>query len=364
MENMNKNNDKIGIVGATMQDDYGLIMSHLGLCEILQKYHNRISIIPPPFTKNYCRTSIPLFQKRYQTSQKLSLKVLSKYNDNFSTFLLGPGEVWDWNFYSNGCADSFSYLNFVSGDKHIVTYGTTFKLDYPSVLIAHPDKHLEYKERLKRFNCIGVASEEDLNILRSFYGITNAECVIDASFLPTREFFLNFIDHQPSRIKNSLTIYPINNISQNKMADKCAATLNCGVQKIATGNPYECQRLKDCSIVLDNVFILNPPEKHMSFQNWLRYIAYSKYVMCCDYASVVASIIFKKNFIVFENADDTRIKTLTDKLGLQNRVVKNHETEKALRLFQEVIDWKDVYKKLDQFRNKSIAFLIKSLRAN
>lgn len=361
-KDMSINNKKIGIIGATMQDDYGLIMSHMGLCEFLKTRGVNFSIIPSPYTKNYCKTSIPLFKKMYPISKKISLSSFTDYNKEFDTFLLGPGEVWDWNFYVTGCADMCSYLKFVDNTKKIITYGPTFKWDYPTVLISRPDKHLEYKKQLKRFNNITVTSQGDSDILNDFYDIKDVKPVIDAMFLPPRKFFLDFINYQPKQIKNTLTIYPINKISRNETADNCAKMLRCDIQKIATGNPYECQRLKDYSIVLDDITILNPPGQHLSIRDWLKQIIYSRYVMCCDYSSLCVAIRFMKNFIVFQDPDDTRIEFLINKLGLQERMIENHDHEKAIKLFKTKIDWISVYEKLKSFKKESIISLLSSIK--
>lgn len=358
---MDKPKYKIGLIGATMPDDYGLIMSHLGLCEFLKTNRVNFSIIPPPYTKNYCKTSIPLFSSLYSISKKMSLASYNKYNKEFDTFLLGPGELWDWNFYTGYTADTCSYLKFVDDTKKIITYGPTFKLDYPTVLISRPDKHLEYKEQLKRFNNITVASQEDSYILNDFYDFKEVKPVIDAMFLPKRQFFLDFIKNKKRVYDNVLTIYPINKISRRETAIEIANRLKCKLVKIATGNMYDCQQLINYSIVLDDIEISNPPENPMKFEDWLETIFNSRYILCCDYYSICVSVMLMKNFVIFEESDDTRVKFIINKLGLQNRVIQNHDIDKAVELFNTEIDWKPIYYNLRNFRNESIINLNKIL---
>ena len=83
--------------------------------------------------------------------------------------------------------------------------------------------------------------------------------------------------------------------------------------------------------------------------------------MCCDYYSLCVCILFKKDFIVFEDPDDTRINFLCNKLGLSNRIIKNHEHDKAIELFNQCIDWDMIYNEFNKFKERSIEKINKML---
>lgn len=357
---MNNKKYKIGIIGETMQDDFGSIMEYLGLCEYIKNSGVSYIVIPPAGKKDWCKTSVPLFTEKYNCSKKLPISQYNTYNNIVETYLLGPGSNWDIKKHSGINADYCSYILFNDNCK-MTSYGTSFILDYPSILISKLDKHLEYKQQLSKFNIISVSSQEDSNILKDFYEIDNCASVISSMFLPKRQFFLDFIKNKKQIKDNVLTIYPLNTISRRETALDVSNKLNCGLVKIATGNTAECKKLIDFSIVLDNIEISNPPENPMKFDKWLETIFNSKYIMCCDYYSLCICIMFMKNFVVFEDSDDTRISFLVNKLGLQDRMIKNYDTNKAVELFNSKIVWEPVYKRLRDFKEKSILKLNKML---
>jgi hypothetical protein len=64
--------------------------------------------------------------------------------------------------------------------------------------------------------------------------------------------------------------------------------------------------------------------------------------------------MFCKNFIVFNETDDTRIQHLLNKLGLNDRIVNNYDVENIITLFKLGINYKPVFEKLKIFRKESI----------
>jgi hypothetical protein len=120
----------------------------------------------------------------------------------------------------------------------------------------------------------------------------------------------------------------------------------------------------DKSIVLDDVEYANPPENPMDFTTWLEKIYNCKYFLCADYYSLCFAIIFKKNFVVFEEPEDKRIEYLVKKLGVKNRMVKNYDEEKIIELFNTPINYNEVYEFLHEFRTFSIEWLNNGLKKN
>mgnify|MGYP006923311852 CR=1 FL=1 len=72
-EELNNKKYKIGIIGETMQDDFGSIMEYLGLCEYIKNSGVSYIVIPPAGKKDWCKTSVPVFTEKYNCSKKLFL---------------------------------------------------------------------------------------------------------------------------------------------------------------------------------------------------------------------------------------------------------------------------------------------------
>lgn len=351
---MSKTQYDIGIIGHPMADDYGLIMSYLGLCQFIKESGKTFTIIPPPANKKWCKSSVDLFTNLYDCQRKISLVNHHKYNSLIKKYLVGPGVLFDAKTYGIKDMDFCSYVCFKSPLNKLISYGTSFKHNYPTILISRPDKHFEYKELFKRFNHICVSTDVDVNILSEYYDIENCKPVLDAMFLPKRKFFTDFIDIKTLNSKNNIVLYPLNKISRNETHNNVSNLLTSKPIKIATGNIVECKELQEKTIVLDNVDFVNPPETPLSFKDWMQLMFESKYIMCGDYYSLCFCIMFCKNFIVFEDDEDTRIQYLVKILGLQDRVIKNYDSDLAYKLFKTPINYKTVFENLKILRNESI----------
>ena len=352
----------IGIIGETIYDDYGLIASYLGLYEYIKKIGYKVVIIPPAYKKNYCKTSLSLFQSLCECGKKFKMIDYSKNNENIHTYILGCGALWDYTEHFGVDADQISYLNFVSDDCKRISYGTTFKEEFPTLLINRPDKNDEYKTLLHKFDSISVAAKTDVEILKDYYDINNAITVIDSIFLPKRDYWKNFISNKKYNENDEIVLYPLNTVSRIETLNKTAAELKVDTCKIATGNPFNCQELMDKSIVLDNVEFANPPSNPMDFKKWLEKIYNCKYLMCADFYSLCFALIFSKNFIVFKNEEDKRIDYLIQKMGIQDRVVENYDNEKIVKLFKTPINHKKILEKIVEYRKESMIWLVNKLK--
>lgn len=353
---------QIGITGATMNGDFGLITSYLGLYKYIELLGYKVTIIPPGKNKRWQESSVKLFNNLCDCQKKIAVNNYHKYQNIIDLFLLGPGELWDYTKYIGKDADITSHLNFLDDNTKRMSYGTSFREDYPTLLIAHPEKLEEYSTLLKKMCGLGVACDSDREILKDYYECNKSFCVIDPVFLPQRQYWFNLIKNKNYSKDNNIVLYPLNKISRRETVDNVSKALNIENIKIATGCIFDCQEMVDKSIVLDDVEYANPPEKPMHFTKWLEKIYNCKYLLCADYYSLCFAIIFKKNFVVFEEPEDKRIEYLVKKLGVEDRVVKNFDDEKIVELLNTPINYENVYEKLINYRKISITWLNKKIK--
>ena len=352
----------IGIIGATMNGDYGLTASYLGLYEFMSKYMKyKTTIIPPGKNMKWQEETVALFKEMCDCRNKIALTSYHEYQKIINIFLLGPGALWDYTKYSGKESDYLSYLNFLHNNTKRISYSTTFLEDYPTVLIGHPEKMDEYTNLLVKFSGLGVACDTDKECLKEYHECDASVCVIDPIFLPKIQFWGNMIKNKKYNREQNIVLYPLNNISRIETANNVSKHMNIPNKKIATGHLYDCQVLSDRTIVLDDLEYVNPPESPMAFKKWLESIFNCKYLMCADYYSLCFAIIFKKNFIIFDDVEDNRIGYLIKRLGIKDRVVKNYEDEKIKELFNTSINYNEIYKKLTEYRKESIIWLYKTI---
>lgn len=354
---------QVGIIGATMNGDYGLTASYLALYEYISKYMKlNTTIIPPAKNKKWQESTVAFFNDVCNCRGKIALINYPKYQSIIDTFILGPGELWDYTKYSGKEADCLSYLNFLNDKTKRISYSTTFLEDYPTVLIGHPEKMDEYTLSIGKFSGLGVACDTDKECLSEYYGIDNSICTIDPIFLPKRHFWHNMLKKHRHDKEGGIVLYPLNKISRRETADNVSKILNVDNTKIATGRIFDCQEMVDKSIVLDDVEYANPPENPMDFITWLEKIYDCKYLMCADYYSLCFALIFSKNFIIFEEPEDKRVEYFAKKMGVEDRMVKNYDVEKIIELFNTPIDYKKVFEKITQYRRQSIIWLIRNMK--
>ena len=343
---------QIGVIGDTVPYDYGLIATYLGLIQYLKKCGYNATIIPWGDKNKYNINIAPLFNDIYPIHKDYS-KNFNEYINNVDLFIVGGGALWNDIEYSGDLANNLCFLDFLRNNGHKLTYSTTFKYSFPASLIANPEKIHKHSKCLQKIDYLGVNNESDIDILREYYDCIDSTIVLDAIFLPDTEFWENMIEDKAYNQDNNIVLYPIDKISRIKSVDKLSGYLNIPNIKIATGDPYIRGNLMNKTIVLDNVEFVNTPDSDFKFTDWLKYIYNCRYLVCSDYYSLCFAIIFKKNFVIFEEFEDERINYLIKKLSLDDRVVENHNYEKMVDLFNNTINYENIYDKLDKFKEES-----------
>ena len=91
---------------------------------------------------------------------------------------------------------------------------------------------------------------------------------------------------------------------------------------------------------------------------FLNYFKSSKYILTNSFHGTVFSIIYKKEFFVMlPSKRPERIISLLNKLGLENRII--YDVENLKEIIKDKIDYKNIEKKLEDERNKSLKYITK-----
>ena len=279
------------------------------------------------------------FRKQYlnkKTRSIYSLRGLKKYKFNADYYIVGSDQVWNPDITKKYAYVYF--LDFVKGKK--LSYAASFgKSDWNYNEAFNND----IIRLLDDFHAISVREEESLKILSNLFGKRGTP-VLDPTLLLKDYSVLvsNLI------LKDQISCI---NVNYNK---KIWHITSC-LQKEIGLPAFSLDGRKPFKDIL--------PIPYISIQNWLRYIAESKFVVTDSFHGVTFCIIFKKQFIAVNTHPGRfiRIRDLLSRLDLSERIVENESEISVAVLLAKEIDYSKVNMKLNELSSRSINFLKTSL---
>ena len=282
------------------------------------------------FRRNYLKTST----KRYlsNTDIKESIK-------NYDAFVTGSDQVWN-PYLSNN--DNSYFLDFVSVTKTKISYAASFGLSKIPVEVKK-----EYALLINRFNSVSVRESEGKEIIKELIG-RDSELVLDPTFLLTGE---NWLD-----IANPVSISGPYILCFVIMADPPGFMDFCHYLKKITG--YKIIRVVNPKYKLDFSLKIIASAGPLEFLGLMKN---ASIVVTNSFHGTAFSIIFKKPFYTFlyNNDRDIRLKEITQKLGLSDRLICNRSQQPLSESIN--IDYTEPYKILQIEIHKSVNFLKNSL---
>ena len=176
-----------------------------------------------------------------------------------------------------------------------------------------------------------------------------AKWVLDPTLLLTEKDYLRFVT-LPSENDSSNHIFAY-------LLDFDSPLNQAVLQNIAEETKWEIQTI---SLIKNKLLKRVCPT--LSIPNWLSNLYNAEFVVTDSFHGCVFSILFKKNFIVLENArgGNARIESLLSLLGIENRVVRGVRANVINSL--PVIDWKAVDRVLNEQRKESILYIENALK--
>lgn len=273
----------------------------------------------------FTKKNIRLTEKTFRTNSELEIAKLKA-----DLFICGSDQIWNTSF-ENGKDPAF-YLDFIPDDIYKCSYAASFAVDHVS-----PEDSRTITPRINRLNKISVREESALRILKSM-NIRDAEVVLDPVFLLNRNDWLNFTKVHKRKAKYIL-IY----IFEEKQI------YNAYIQQIA--------KEKNASIYSVNAS--RSMYAHKNFPNsgpieFLNLLFHAEAVITNSFHAVAFSIIFKKEFYVFQrHGTNSRIQDFLSRIGLENRLL-NIQKRNGILL---PIDYLKVEEEIEALVNKSKDFL-------
>ncbi|NDV66991.1 polysaccharide pyruvyl transferase family protein [Bacteroides sp. 224] len=301
---------------------------------------SKLDFLLPSFFSKHLHYRFLSFEHSYfkETSIIRKKQELIKTNNLFDIFIAGSDQIWAPNVYE----DSYM-LSFVNKDKKKISYAASIGLiEIPTKLKS------EYQHWLSLFNQISVREKKGAELLKKEFNI-KAEVVLDPSFLIQKEEWLQIAQSKCVKSKKFILCYFL---GENKSHREIA-------KEISKTNNYEIICLSRSFIDKGYNFTII---KDAGPKEFLSYIKDAIMILTDSFHGLVFSIIFKKNVYIFERFaqndpinQNSRIHNILQITNLENRLIDDVPEDYSS------IDYEAVHQKIDQFRTKSIDYLLTSI---
>lgn len=362
---------KIGIVTFHKAHNYGAMLQAFALCNTLKKENNveiidyynsriyNVYKIIRPFNSNFVESVKTLIldiiylskkNKRYKNFDKFinnkcnlsktfnSIADIDKEADIYDILITGSDQVWSKNIVGE-LSDVYT-LNFGSRSKK------TNKISYAASvgdakMIA--DNTEEYNNKLSNISYISVREEDAKEQLEKIID-KSVDVVLDPTLLLTKKDWNNEIVNIEKEEQQYICAYVV------KPDEEYVKIVNDLSEKTGLKVIHFGLRNPGYKNVLKSAYTEGPLE-------FVNYIKNAEYVVATSFHATVFSIIFnKKFFIVPHRKTGARVTNLLDKLGITGRTFSTLQEFESIDYNFET-DWNSVEKRLEEERQKSLAWL-------
>ena len=258
----------------------------------------------------------------------------------FDAFVVGSDQVWRSRLVYP-IADYF--FDFIHYPAKFLSYAASFGVDFPE----YSD---EEKKRcgslIERFSAISVREQSGVNLIKDVYHWKCDPVVMpDPTLLLSQEEYINII-------KNHKTNLP-------------RIELFCYILDKTVGKDEVIKLLSDKYSLKPYVIYLNEKGCVPPVEEWLACFEKAKFIFTDSFHGSVFSIIFRKPFLAYGNTSRglTRIASLLDSFGLQDRLITNSKDLAHLSFEKlEDIDSSKLEIVQESLKTKAIEFLSKNLQ--
>lgn len=306
--------------------------------------HNRLHFVLFYYSElrkesTYTRAFVERYINLYHVNSYQNVK-----EGDFDAFIVGSDQIWRPKyFYQIGTA----YLNFTKDwEVKRIAYAPSFGTNDWEYT---PEQTSACGSFLRSFDAVSVRERKAVDLCKEHFSV-DAQWVLDPTMLLNSDDYVEKfeITEQPQS-KGDMLVYVLNENDSLSAAIKDISTQK-GYTPFRVNSKCEDRRLPISERI-------QPP-----VEQWLRGFYDCKFVVTDSFHACVFSILFNKPFIVFGNVKRgmERFSSLLSMFGLEDRLVSN--SEQALEVSSQDIDWASVNNALDQQRGKSMQFLADALR--
>lgn len=306
----------VGILGWWIygpNSNYGSTLTAYALDRYLTSLGLSTAFVSPP---NFDRNTAGSFNKKYKYRMTAKYSPEDMWNNckYISSFIVGSDVLWYYDSMISSAGYAFM-LNFVGEDRRKISYSTSFgnpKYCFPTNAVPYA------ANLLKKFDFISTRELMGVKILKDKFGVQGTQ-VMDPVFLcPQKDWDIlanNAVKRTDGDFVFAYFLDP--NEDKIKCLKKVAEHYKCPIVSITDrqyGKEKKIEMLSDCGIVND-----------MSTEEFIYHTMHAKCIITDSFHGTCFSIIFRKNFFAVPNAnrDTTRFDTLSELLGVGNRMIIN-----------------------------------------
>ena len=373
---------KVGILTLPLHTNYGGLLQAYALQKVLTQFGHKAFVIDKQYLVRLpIRTRYLIYLKRAflhyikgrdieifpdieqnklpNTQRQYTNKFINKYikrtiiknvaqlkTNDFDCIVVGSDQIWRhaYNIYFPGVSNSF--LNFAKEwNIKRVAYAASFGTDDWEY---NEEETKTCSELAKKFDAISVREASAVYICKKRLGV-DAIHVLDPTMLLTAEDYKKlYIEAQTPQSSGNLMCYILDPSNETNDIIKLV-TQSHKLIPFHTNSKTE----DETAPIEERV---QPP-----VENWLRGFHDAKFVITDSFHACVFSILFNKPFIIYGNKGRgmARFISLLSIFNLQDRLVTT--PKEAEMMINKPIDWENVNKVLDNWRQKSFEFLQASL---
>lgn len=248
-----------------------------------------------------------------------------------ATYICGSDQIWNpyFTMQGEGKPTSAYYLEFVPDNSNKIAYAASFG----SIEIKEEMKRY-VKELLKTFQEISVRENTAKQIVRDLN--LEATIVCDPVFLLDSKKYEVLIDGSWD-LEGQLFSY------------------------ILHENQEQAERVS--KYVADILGLEHFSEVNLSIEQWLGRIKKAGFLITNSFHATAFALIFHIPFLtvlISGSGMNDRIKTLLEKMGLQDRIIECFDEKQINQVVECQIDWNNVDAQVSKIREFSKNFLLKS----
>jgi coenzyme F420-reducing hydrogenase beta subunit len=336
--------------------NYGNQLTSYAMYQIITDLGKTVLLIDRPLSSELKPSGTPYFLFKnlpipnYSISQIFPNKAsMFELNDRIGVFLLPSDQVLRPSYIT--VLDKYTLLDWVYDYKPKIAYSSSFG-----------DEHFEGTDNLRaeigfylnRFNAISVREDSGVKYAKQYFDI-NVEQVLDPVFLLDFNLYKNMILKNNKRLpKNYLGGYILDPTQERvdiiRNIQKYLSLNNNCIITDAKRTIKNSRSLCDIDF-LENVYI----------EEFLACIYHSDYFITDSFHGICFSIIFQKQFIIIyddsQNRGFARINDILETFNLKNRLVTTFDEIINRNIFQNNINYDDVYAILNSEISRSKAWL-------
>lgn len=298
----------------------------------LMNGHLRAYIQTSKFVKEFIKENDVSF---YQVYNSKKVESLSKDCD---ILICGSDQIWHPCNY-----DKVFFLDFGNPDALRFSYAASLPKDHKEEKFGA--FYNTMTELLKNFTDVSIREEQSVDFISSLYG-KNVKHVLDPTLLVPPEKWNSMV--KPVSVPDEYVFVYIPNGMDQKIASYISE-----LQK-SKGIKNACALITRGKNVLKDINVLS----FVDLGQFLHLIKKSSYVVTTSFHAAVFSTIFNKQFVCYDvqnnsRGQDLRLYDFLKITGLEKQMLSTNNNA----LLTDTIDYSEVEKKLEKYREKSNKFL-------